>query len=212
MTALSTAIWHAGRVFRLDSLLLLFYPIPTMYVAARWGLHSANVTLITTVLFIFITVGPFYAKAFVLNSGLLAAAYARGLWYRWPFAGLLMAGACAKMVGLFLGLKWSSLILGFDAWSVVTEQTKALLGAIIAAINWLARRQLLSPPGLGAVRSAVAAVLALHSLYHVFCTLLVATLFLRLAAKEGRLERPPPNVPGLEWLIQRSERRNRERP
>lgn len=206
MTALTTAVWFVGRVLRLDSLLLLFYPIPSMYIAARWGVKASDVSLFTTVLFIAITVGPFYAKSFVLNSALLAATYARGLWYGWPFWALLLAGACAKAMGLLIGLKWMSLILRYDAWVVVTQQTSGLLHAVVRGVNWVARRKLLHAPGMTAVKWGVGAVVVLHAVYHVFCTLLVATLLLRAAVKEGRLERVPPRVPGLEWLIQRSSR------
>lgn len=180
-----------------------------MYIAARWGVKASDISLMTTILFIAITVGPFYAKAFVLNSALLAATYARGVYYGWPFCALLLAGACAKAVGLLIGVKWMSLILRYDAWAVLTEQTRGLLGAMAHAVNWVARRELLHAPGLAAVRWAVGVVMALHALYHVFCTLVVASLLMRAAVKEGRLERVPPRVPGLEWLIERSERSKR---
>eukprot|EP00177_Eucheuma_denticulatum_P004464 GFKZ01008111.1.p1 GENE.GFKZ01008111.1~~GFKZ01008111.1.p1 ORF type:complete len:361 (-),score=24.06 GFKZ01008111.1:2032-3009(-) len=205
MIALTTVIWYFGRVFRLDAFLLLFYPLPTMYISSKWGPYYANLTLISTLVFIFLIVGPIYAQLFFLNSGLLILAYSYTLHLNWTFLPVLLAGAAAKAIGLFLNVKWVSFILKHNSWKYLTEQTRALLISISNFINWITRSSALSAPSLSAIQIGIVTIITLHSLYHVFCTLLVTSLFLRKLSQQGRLKKVPPQVPGMEWLIKRSQ-------
>lgn len=205
MIAITTVVWYLGRVFRLDAFLLLFYPLPTMYISSKWGPYYANLTLISTLVFIFLIVGPIYAQLFFLNSGLLILAYSYTLHLNWPFLPVLLSGAAAKALGLILNLKWVSFILKHNSWKYLTEQTRALLVSISNFINWITKSSALSAPSLPAIQIGIITIITLHSLYHVFCTLLVSSLFLRKLSQQGRLKKVPPRVPGLEWLLQRSQ-------
>lgn len=210
MTALTTAMWYFGRVLKLDVFLMLLYPIPTMYISAKWGMWQATVTLGASVVFIFLTVGPLYAVLYMLNSGLLAWVYAKGVCDGWRFWKLLLGGGIAKGIGLTLMLKLTGSILKYDVWKAVTLQTKLMLEGMVRAIMWLLRRKGEFVVSLGMVHWGVGAVIVLHSVYHVFCTLVMATLFLRDQKMRGELEKTPPTIPGLEYLIERSSRRRWE--
>lgn len=54
------------------------------------------------------------------------------------------------------------------------------------------------------VNWVVGAVIGLQSVYHVFCKLVVATLFLRDQKMGSELQKLPPDIPGLEYLIERN--------
>lgn len=204
MAALTTALWFIGRVLRLDALLMLLYPLPTMYIAARWGLGCSDLCLCAGTFLIFTLLGPLFAQSYFLNTGLLASTYARCLWYRWSFWPTLLAGATAKAVGLVTQLAWVSIMLRYSAWDAVTIQVTQMIAGLCTLVNRLCGRIVWATPGLGAVQIGVAVVVALHSLYLVFFTLLTSALFLKGIQRQHRIARAPPEVPGLRWLLRRA--------
>lgn len=146
--------------------------------------------------------GPIYAGLFFLNTGLLIVAYSRALWYRAGWRLMLLAGAVAKGVGLALQLAWISVILQYDAWKAAALQVSVMLGAMGSVVNRLAGRVVWGKPSMGAIQAGLAVVVTLHSLYHVMFTLLTIAILLKKLGAE--LEREPPDVPGVKWLLRKS--------
>lgn len=204
MTAITTVFWYFGRILRMDSVLLLFYPLPAMYVASRFGLKFADLTLMCSVFLIFTVMGPLYAGLYFLNTGLLILVYSRALWYRWGWKLTLLGGGLAKGVGLALQLGWISVILRYNAWKAAALQVTAMLTFMGNIANKVLGRAVFGEPGMSAVQAGLSVVVALHSFYHVFFTLLFMSILLtRLRA---HLVREPPDVPGVEWLLKRATR------
>lgn len=210
MTALTASLWFFGRILRLDAFLLLFYPLPSMYIASRFGLRFADLTLICSVFFIFTVMGPLYAGLYFLNTGLLVMVYARALWYRWDWKWTLLGGGVAKGVGLALQLAWVSVILRYNAWKAASIQVTAMLRFMGIFFNKIVRRSVFGEPGMAAVQTGLSVVVALHSFYHVFFTLVfISILLTRLRAK---LVREPPAVPGVAWFLKRASRNGTKLP
>lgn len=204
MTALATVLWYLGRMLRLDAFLLLFYPLPTMYIASRYGLNFATYTILSTLFFVFTIVGPFFAVTYLLNTGLLTAVYSGAIWFRLGWRGTLLSGAAAKAVGLCLQLLFITPILRHNAWKAVTEQVTLILENLIKLLNFVGIS--FTAPSIGAVQIAIIVVIALHSIYHVFFTLLMANIFLRRIGEEVELKRSPPSMPLVDALIQSAKR------
>lgn len=191
MAALTNCLWFMGRVLRLEALVMLFYPLPTMYIAARWGLAFSDRTLFATLFLVFTTLGPMYAKFYLLNSGLLTATYARTLWWRWSFGATLLAGAAAKGLGLTLQLGWVSIILRHNAWTAVTEQVTSMVGNIFGLVNRIGGRTILGTPGASQIQVAIAIIIVFHSVYLVFLTQLSSVMLLQSVGPHQRLARTP---------------------
>ncbi|PXF47625.1 hypothetical protein BWQ96_02604 [Gracilariopsis chorda] len=207
MTALATVLWYLGRMLRLDAFLLLFYPLPTMYIASKYGLSFATCTILSTLFFVFTIVGPFFAVTYLLNTGLLTAVYARAIWFRLGWRATLLSGAAAKAVGLCLQLLFITPILRYNAWKAVTEQVTLLLENSIKLLKFVGIS--LTAPSIGAVQIAIIIVIVLHCIYHVFFTLLMANIFLRRIEEEVELKRSPPSMPFVDALIRNAKRTRR---
>lgn len=204
MAALAYSLWFLGRLLRLDALLLLFYPLPNMYIAARWGLEHSDRTLGALLLVLFTHMGPFYAKLYLFNSGMLTYTYTRALWYGWSWPIALLAGAFAKAVGLVVSLFWLSLILKHNPWAILTEQVQMLLGGLCSLLRRLPLLGFIGAPSALQVQIGIVVIIAIHSLYHVFCTLFVSTLFLVKVAEKAPLARVPKDMPFILKLLRRT--------
>lgn len=203
MATLTYVIWTLGRVYHLDAFLLLFYPLPTMYIAGRWGLEHADRTLAAIIFILFVLMGPLYAKMFLLNFGLLSYTYTRALWYRWPWHVSLLAGSLAKGVSLVASMFWFNLILRYNTWQAVSEQVLTMLVSLSALLGKLPFVNNLGAPSMVQVKIGILALVAFHSIYHVFCTLFVSALVLLKASERVELVRVPQEVPFLLKLMRR---------
>lgn len=209
MAALTINLWTMGRVFRMDALLLLMYPLPNMFIAARWGLPHADRTLQATVLMMFILMGPIYAQLYFFNSGLLTLAYTRALWYRLPWRATLALGALAKAVGLALNLAWLSVVFRYNSWTLLTNQVRSLLVTTLGLISKLPLMPVLAHPSMMQVQLGIIMLIVIHSLYHVFCTLLISALMLIKVSENVDLVRMPTELPFIIRLLRRKARRRR---
>lgn len=210
MAAVTIVLWYLGKIFRLDAFLLLFYPLPTLYIAARWGLSDADSTLCVILLLSFLLQGPFFTKSYFFNTGLLTLTYSRMLWHRRSWYVSLLCGALAKAVGVVLSLFWYALILRENTWTLITEQITQLLNGTIAKIVQLkvklfADATAASLPApvvhIAYVRIGVVAFIAVYSLYHVFCTYIFASLILIKVAERAPLARVPKDLPLLKRIL-----------
>lgn len=204
MVSLTTVMWWLGRMMRLDAFLLLLYPIPTIYIAARHGLLFAHYALASTLLLVFSLVGPLYCFIFFLNTGLLTLAYARALWHRWPWWVGLLAGGFAKSLGLWVQLSFMGKILEINAWEAVGIQVTASLTAVCTLLGKVGL--VINPPGMRAVQIGIGVIVGLHSFYHVFFAQLCSTLILRRVAETEKLSRVPPDMPLVRRLLNRARR------
>jgi Predicted membrane protein (DUF2232) len=201
MTAMTAVLWFFGRVLRLDSFLILFYPLPSLYVMMRWGPRYGNIMFFTTSLLIWTLMGPLYGLTFTLNSGLLALALGNALWFQWHWGAAILAGCFAKFVGLMLNVSWTSALLRYNTWKLVGEQVKG----IIDRVGGLAYRMfrdgaVFQGPTMYQVKLGVAVLLALHSLFHVVLTHMSVTMILDRLYDQGAMARAPRMVPWLNFL------------
>lgn len=210
MAAVTIVLWYLGKIFRLDAFLLLFYPLPTLYIAARWGLADADSTLCVILLLSFLLQGPFFTKSYFFNTGLLTMTYSRMLWYRRSWFVSLLCGTLAKAVGVVLSLFWYALILRQNTWALITEQIAQLLNGVMAKIaqikvKWFANAAATSLPPpvvhIAYVRIGVLAFVAVYSLYHVFCTYIFASLILIKVSERATLAREPADLPLLKRIL-----------
>ncbi|CAN8066802.1 unnamed protein product [Agarophyton chilense] len=207
MTALTTVLWYLGRVFRLDAVLLLFYPLPTIYIASKYGLKFADWTIMSVLFFVFTIVGPLFAITYFLNTGLLTIVYARALWWRFGWFAALLFGAAAKAVGLCLQLLFISPILRYNAWKAVVEQVTILLQNMAKLLGAVGIKMM--APTASAVQIALIIVIAFHSLYHVFFTLLMSSIVLRRIEADVELKRSPVKMPLVDALIRNAKNMRR---
>lgn len=205
MTALTAYLWYFGRVLRLDSFIVLFYPLPSLFIMMRWGPEYGNCMPVCTTLFITIAMGPLYGILFALNSAMLIFALGNSLWYQWYWGLSILAGLAAKFVGFFLNILWTSAMLQHNTWKLLAVQAEGLINS---AGNAFCRvfcngQQFGGPTGLQ-VRLMIGAILALHSIIHVFCTHLSATMILDRLYDQRATARRPVLVPFLRWVKSRA--------
>jgi Predicted membrane protein (DUF2232) len=200
MTAATAMLWYFGRVLRLDSILMLFYSLPTLIIMMRWGPSLGNSMVLTTTVLILGLMGPLYGILYALNTGILAFVLANALWLQWNWALTILAGCAARFAGIFLQLSWSSLLAQSDVWKLVGAQVKATIDSAGSALFKLMGKGDFAGPTMGQVYVAIAVVLALHSLFYVLLTHLSATMILDRLFDAGHLMRRPKLVPFLNWL------------
>lgn len=210
MAAMTIVMWMLGRHLRLDSFLLLFYPLPNMYIAARWGLSLSDSTLWTIIFVMFVSMGPMYAFQYMFNSGLLTYTYARALWYGWSWPVSLLAGSLAKAIGICCTLVSASFMLRNNAWALITDQVTGMLTGMLVLANKLPFIAIAGKPTERAVAIALATVVSLHSIYHVLCTLFICALVLIRVSERAHLARVPKEMPFIYRLLRRT--RNLENP
>lgn len=179
MSALTMIMWNLGRILRLDSFLLMFYPLPMLFVTMRWGIYQGRRVLLGSCFLIFTMMGPLYAGLYLLNTGIMALMLSYALYKRWPWLPTVVSSGVAKGVGLALQFTALSPILRENSWDFVALQVKVLVDKFLGTIWWVLRRQSETPtPSVLYIRYAVAIVLILHSIIHVLFTWLSATMVL----------------------------------
>jgi hypothetical protein len=203
MTAVTAMLWYLGRVLRLDSLLTLLYPLPTFVIMMRWGQRRGNAMVFTTTFLILSLMGPLYGILYGLNTGLLAFVLANAFWLQWNWALTILAGCGAKFIGLFLQLSWTSAMVQYDSWKMIGQQVKATIDGMGAAAFQLLGKGAFSGPSLRQVYVGVAALLAIHSLFHVLFVHLASTMVLDRMYDAGQMKRRPKLVPFLDWIKDR---------
>jgi hypothetical protein len=208
MTAATAVMWYFGRVLRLDSLIMLFYPLPGFYIMMRWGPYYGNITALTSCMLILGLLGPLYGVSYVLNTGLLAFAFGNALWYQWHWVFAILAGAFAKLVGIVLQLVLTSGLLHYNAWTMIGNQVKGLLDGIGSTVCRVLGRSSFVGPSVSKVQFWVVIFLALHSAFHVLFTHLSSTMILDRLYDDGMLKRAPRLVPFLNWLKARVREKN----
>lgn len=208
-TAATMCLWYAGRIMRLDALLLLFYPLPMFIMSMRWGISTGMMTLACTLLFVLFSMGPLYALSYLFNTGMMASALSVGLWYRWHWLPTVALGALAKALGLALQFGMMSVYLRVNSFKLLTVQVKNMWGQIIAGM--VAARRLVpgapgtppTSPSVETIQVLVAALIITHSFLHVLLTQLGASMI--LLRLERHLTRSPRLAPLLQWLKQRAD-------
>jgi Predicted membrane protein (DUF2232) len=200
MTAATAVMWFYGRVIRLDSLIMLFYPLPGFYIMMRWGPYYGNITALTSCMLIMGLLGPLYGTSYVLNTGLLAFAFGNALWYRWHWLLAILAGSFAKLVGIVLQIALTSALLHYNAWAIIGNQVKGLVDGIGTTVCRVLGRSAFVGPSISQVQFWVVVFLALHSAFHVVFTHLSSTMILDRLYDDGKLKRAPRMVPFLYWL------------
>lgn len=201
MAAITVQLWYAGRILKLDSFLLLLYPLPCMYISARWGLTYGDRCLCVILFMMFVTMGPMFTQFYIFNTGLLTFTYTRTLWWKWPWWACLLAGGLAKAIGLTVNMAWASFVFETNVWHFLAFQIRIMLEGMFAVLSKLPLVPKLATPTLMQVKIGIAAVIALHSLYHVFCTLFLSALLLVRVSEDAKLARVPSGVPFVARLI-----------
>jgi Predicted membrane protein (DUF2232) len=200
MTAATAVMWYFGRVLRLDSLIMLFYPLPGFYIMMRWGSYYGNITALTTCMLIPALLGPLYGISYVFNTGLLAFAIGNALWYRWHWLLAILVGAFAKFVGVTAQLVMTSSLLRYNAWVMIGDQVKGIVDGMGGTLYRLLGRGSFPGPSLSQVQFWVLVFLVLHSAFHVTFTHLASTMILDRLYEFGYLKRAPRLIPFLDWL------------
>ncbi|KAK1862554.1 hypothetical protein I4F81_005122 [Pyropia yezoensis] len=136
MAAVGCCMWSLGRVYRLDSFLLLLYPLPPVFVALRWDTRRAFQTVGVTVMLVGCSLGPFYAFLYALGIGSLSVVMAAGLAGRWPTALLLAATTATKVAGVAAQVSIAARLLGFGGWSLVTTQLPTVTAALLGDFSY----------------------------------------------------------------------------
>lgn len=203
MAAITIQLWYVGRILKLDSFLLLLYPLPSMYISARWGLAYADRCLWVTIFMIFIAMGPMFAQLYFFNTGLLTFTYTRALWWRWPWWACLTAGGLAKAIGLAINMGWASYVFETNVWLFLAFQIRSMMEGMFVLLSKLPLVPKLATPSLLQVKFGVAAIVALHSLYHVFCTLFLSALLLVRVSENAELARVPSGMPFVARLVRK---------
>lgn len=205
MACLTLILWYFGRIFKLDSFLILFYPLPTMYIASRWGIQHADRTLCVALFLLFMRMGPLYSKIYFMNSGLLTMAYSRALWYRFTWLQSLLFGAIAKAIGVWLSFVWAGFIFRENSWVLFTSQVTLMLQGLLMLIGKVIPTAANMKVSMGAVQVGVIVIIGLYSLYHVFCTLIVCTLLLVKVKERVELAREPRDMPFILMILRKAE-------
>lgn len=204
MIALTVALWFFGRILRMDVFLLLSYPLPMMYVAARWGLSYADRGVVVILLMLSFLLGPFSSFVYFCNTGILTIAYTRCLWYRAPWQVTLLVGGFAKALGLYIQIRWVSLVLQYNSWKLIGEQVLDLVTGSVAMLNKLPFFNIVVNLQVSQIQTTILIVLILHSIYHVFFTQVLSDLIIYKAAETEKVERLPKTTPLVKFLLKRT--------
>lgn len=201
MTALTALLWLVGRVFRFDSFLITFYPLPSLYIMMRWGPVYGNLMLISTFVLIQTLLGPFLGLQYALNTGLLVLAFGNTMWYQWHWGVAIAAGCLAKFVGLFLNITWTSALLRYNTWKLVSEQVQGTIQTFGGFYYKIAGKDAtFAGPTTFQVTVGVAVLLGLHSLFQVVFTHLSTTMILDRLHDKGVTKRSPRMLPLLTMI------------
>jgi hypothetical protein len=195
-TAATAFLWFCGRLLRMDSFLVLFYPLPSLVIMMRWGPRYGNAMFLTTSLLILTLMGPLFAFLFTMNTGLLILAFGNALWYQWHWSLTILAGCAAKFAGLFVNVSLTSAMLRYNAWQLMGEQVKGMIdqaGALF--FRAFGNGRTFAGPSMGQVRLGIAFLLAVHSLFQVVFTHLSATMILDRLHGQGATARAPKLLP-----------------
>lgn len=193
MAAVGCCLWSLGRVYRLDSFLLLLYPLPPVFVALRWDTRRAVQTVGVTIMLVACSLGPLYAFLYAIGIGSLGVVMAAGLAGRWPTPLLLAATTATKVAGVAVQVSIAARLLGFGGWSLVTAQVRAMLAGlgVVAAKAGLVGAGGWPAPSAATVAVAVGGVLAVHSALLCFFSATTCMMLADAAADWGYLRRRP---------------------
>lgn len=206
MSALTMIMWNLGRVLRLDSFLLMFYPLPMLFVTMRWGVYQGRRVLLGSCFLIFTMMGPFYAGLYFLNTGIMALMLSYALFKRWSWLPTVVSAGIAKGIGLALQFTAMTPVLRENSWDFVAIQVKVLVDKLLGTIWWVLRRQSETPtPSVLYIRYAVAIVLVLHSIIHVLFTWLSATMVLDRVGESLKLKQKV-RLPGVLEQVKKNAR------
>jgi len=190
MSALTMIMWNLGRILRLDSFLLMFYPLPMLFITMRWGIYQGRRVLMGSCFLIFTMMGPLYAGLYFMNTGIMALMLSYAMYKRWNWLPTVTSAGLAKGLGLALQFTAMTPILRVNSWDFVATQVKVLVDKLMRTIWWVLRIQSERPtPSVLSIRYAVATVLILHSIIHVVFTWLSATMVLDRVGESMKLKR-----------------------
>lgn len=198
MTAITALLWLVGRVFQLDSFIILFYPLPSLIVMMRWGPRYGNYMFVTTCVMIFTLMGPYFGLQYMLSTGLLVVAFGNTMWHQCSWVVTIAAGCFAKFIGVVANITWTSAILRYNTWTLLSEQVSGTIdriGAIFA--KYVGGGATFSGPTAGQVSFGIGVIIALHSLFHVLFTHLSVTMILDRLHDKGVTKRSAKMVPFL---------------
>ncbi len=208
-TALTLCMWYLGRIFRLDSFLLLFYPIPMFFVTMRWGPQTGDRVLVSTLIVVLTMMGPLYSILYFFNTGIMALVFSRVLWNRWHWLPSILAGGFAKGVGLAFQFTWMSGIVRYNAWTLIAEQVKILVDTTVGGLFGILKITKVPSFTVRQIQIAVAIVLVLHSVLHVLFTYLASTMILDRVGESIKLKKKPRILRILKMLKESIQRQTR---
>lgn len=186
MAALTAMMWNIGRLLRLDSVLLTFYPLPMFYVTLRWGVKKGVTVLQASLFMIGLYMGPLFSLFYLFNTGFMSLVMSRLMYRRWSCASTVALAGLAKGVGLALQFTFISGVVRENAWKFIGYQVKDMVDKMVGFVFWVTRQTGLAPsPSMFQIQCVIAVVLVFHSIIHVFCTYLTASVILDRIADSG---------------------------
>lgn len=200
MAAITSVMWILARFVRLDNLFTLFYPLPSLFIAMRWGAYFGNITTIATVILPFAYQGPLFGVLYLLDTGFLTFAFVNALWYRWHWIFVLLLGMLVKALGLMLNITWTSALIRVNSWQIIISNVESLLNNVGNLVFKLLGRKAFTGLTQDQVHRGLCVVLGVHTFIHVSCLHMTSTMLLDRLYDAGLLKKPPRLLPFLGWL------------
>ena len=178
-------LYLISGILRVESYLAMFFPLPTIVVAGRWGVRPAFRSLGATLMLIGVLAGPVWALAFLTVHGAVGAALAWGFRRQLPWTGSIGAATAVRAIGIFLGVQVSSWLMGENLMALVIGQVHAMAEHTCSTLGFAQQ------PSLGVVGLFLVVVVGVNSLCYVFLVHCLYSLILHRLGLHAVVTAPP---------------------
>jgi uncharacterized protein YybS (DUF2232 family) len=163
-------IFIINYYFPVGPFLGMLYPIPIALAYLRWGVRTAWMTMIVTVLLLTILMGPTRSIQFMIPHGILAVLLGF-LWRRRsPWLVSLALGTIVRALGIAFQFVLLSALLGENLWNYGTSQITEFIAWVMQSFGSLER------PELWAVQAFAIATIIFSSFAYLILIHIVAWL------------------------------------
>jgi len=135
-------IFIINYYFPVGPFLAMLYPIPIALAYLRWGVRTAWMTMIVTVLLLTVLMGPTRSIQFMIPHGFLAVLLGFLWQQRSPWLLSLTLGTIVRAAGIGFQFVLLSALLGENLWDYGTAQVTEFIAWIMQLFGSLERPEL----------------------------------------------------------------------
>ena len=178
-------LYLVSGLLRVESYLAMFFPLPTIVVAGRWGVRPALRSLGATLMLIGVLAGPVRALAFLAVHGAVGGALAWAFRRQLPWSASITAASLVRAIGIFFGVQVSSWLMGENLTALVIGQVHAMAEHMCSTLGFAQQ------PSVGVIALFLVVVVGVNSCCYVFLVHCLYTLILYRLGLKAVVTTPP---------------------